>query len=407
MVLLWGRRASRRALLPAAQAQRRANIARSAAVGIKSHHVPTLMHNLAGNRAAQQRVANALTRLVGVLQDFMKLAGYSLAQAVHATVITRGAEATGWGAGVMRGLTAVAAGVIRAPPDALLAFFVKMVFLYVVKPYRVDVDRRAIERVVLKARSAIASLVAGKDVDLRPIASNLIMAMDPISVGNMAKTIVAEILDTYVYHPYSSSSKGGLMCTLCSSVSGCRSGGGKGKAPAPAARAANSRAIAGLLQRALLSVNELLRVETRALTVTRAARVAMDTYIRSASPEWMRGMIVPAVRTFGPMAARGAGVVSAGLDRINFGAWVARYLAKFGLAINEAALRGIVDRHAAAVRDFLANKPTANIEPLVIDITRAAGPMGLVRGALGTAISRKPTSEFCALCSSAYGMCVR
>ena len=383
---------------------RTASIVASASRGLRSHAVPTLRANLNRNNADKTRIANALATLVGVVQDFMAMSGYPLSSAVRTAVQTWGPRVGGsaWGAAMLAGAAAKAA-VLRIP-EAVLKFAVSMVFVFVVRPYRIAVSRASVDRVVVRFKNQLGRLLQGRDVDLRPVVSDLVMSFDAVDVKNMAHSVVQGLLQSYVYAPYVSSGGGGTMCTLCASAA-C--GGGRSKKRA--ARVSGG-SLAALAARAFKALNVLLGVHRTSLTAS--ARRALDTYVfqyylpsaARAVPGLGAQVLMGTVARF---AAYG-GVLSAQvLSLTGLDARVSAYLSRFGVDINAAALSRVLTSHAAAVMAFLKKDPRANIEPLLLDILKNANPMGATGGVVTAAVSGAGTSEFCQLCSKLYGACVR
>jgi hypothetical protein len=383
---------------------RRAAIKRSlTAAGPRGHNV------LNRNVSHRQTLANALTILVGALQDFMALSGLSLAAAVREAIRVRGAEALGvgsWGQGVLGGLAGAAGRLVRWQSDAALTFLVKLVYLFVVRPYGVQVKPAAIGRIVSKGRRSLAALLRGQATDLRPLVSDLVMAMDAADAANLGRRVVAGVLDAYVYKPYSAGEGPGVMCGLCSAAACTRGAApGPGACP-PRATAANHEAdrrrgmqLGVVVHRALRAVNMLLRIEFRGLTVTAALRKAVDTYTPEAAQRW--------VSPVGRGVLKAAPVLGFLADRLRLGAMVARQLAAFGLCIDKADLTAVLDTHAKRLSAFLARDPAVSIEPVLIDIVVRARPLGLARGILGAAVAKGSSGEFCTLCRSRYSSCAR
>ena len=372
-----------------AGARTRANIVRAAARGLQSHPLPTLQNNLDRNDSTKRRIAAALTILVGALQDFMQLSGYSLSKAVSAAVNTHG-----YGR-----VSGALAGLLRSAPDAVFTFGVTLLFVFVVKPYRLELSRPAVERAVGQARKSLVALLQGGAADLRPLVSAVVMSLGSVEAKNLAVGAIDGILGTYVYHPYKSTSTGGgAMCTLCASVLNCA---GAGATTKKGFGMSNGSALGRPVSRAFKAVNMLLAVTGRG-TLTSVARRAMDTYLRAASPH-----LATLVRVVGPTAALSVGTVTMVVGKIGLGRWVAAYLAKFGLGLDDDTLSRVLYRHLGRVRQFIAASPTADIEPLLVDLVVSARPLGLTGGMIGAAVAKKGTAEFCALCRSSYAACVR
>lgn len=367
-------------------ARTRANVVRAAARGLQSHPLPTLQQNLNRNDAKKGKIAAALTILVGALQDFMRLSGYSLGKAVKAAVDTH--QRYGRVSGAL-------AGLLRVAPDAVFGFAVTLLFVFVVKPYRVEVSRPAVERAVGQARKSLEALLRGGEADLRPLVSAVVMSLGSVEAHALAVGAVDGILNTYVYNPYQSTGGGGAMCALCASVGKCA-----GDTRKPGFGVSNGSALARPLSKAFKAVNMLLAVTRPGLTLTSVARRAMDTYLREASPH-----LATLVRLAGPAAALSVGTVAMVVGKIGLGRLVAKYLAKFGLGLDDAALSRVLYRHLGRVRHFLGNKPGADIEPLLVDLVVSARPAGLTGGIIGAAVAKRATPEFCALCRSSYAMC--
>lgn len=384
-------------------------VVNSAARGLRSHAVTTLIPNMKRNSADKGRIANAMAMLVGVVQDFMAMSGYSLSAAVRTAVASYGPQVAGsaWGASALA-LAAAKAAVHRIPP-AVFRFAVSMVFVFVVTPYRIQVRKESIERVVLRFKNVLAGLLDGKEVDLRPLVSDLIMSFDAVDVKNMAYTAVQSILQTYVYNPYSPSSTGpGTMCTMCSSVS-CRTAKPKGHGPVSGA------SLARLADRAFKAINMLL-ASTNGTNLTQAARRAVDTYLfNQFIPLAARKVpgLTASVLLGSSVALRTAVLtVSAALTpqvlaltRLDY--YASAHLSKFGVHIDQVTLGKVLRAHAGTLAAFLRNDPKARIEPVLVDILKSANPLGATRGVLTAAVSRQATPEFCHLCAKAYGMCMR
>lgn len=349
------------------------------------------------NEARQGRVAGALAELVGVVQGLMRLAGYSLADAVRKAIDARAPEAA-WAS------AAAAALRLRRLPAGVIRGLVRILWTFVVRPYKVRMDPTDAARISTGVATGVADLVRGKDVDVQPLARRVVLAMDPVDVSVLARGVLRDVLDAYVRKPYVPSGGAGTMCALCGSAGGCRSrsmGGGSPDSPANGAR------LAALARRAIAAVNDLLRLEDPAMNVTTVARQAAGTYLRAAlagAPAGVRALVLNPVTRF------------AGPGFVQLGAWLARlppvgraasrYLARFGLGLEPGALARVLGRHAPALRAFVRGEPGADIEGLVVDVLAAAKPLGLARGALGSAVERTSTSEFCALCTSTYPTCL-
>lgn len=407
-------------------------IATSAARSLRSHPVPTLTANLNRDDLTKQRIATALTILVGVVQDFMAVSGYTLSAAVRTAITTNMraatppwvskmvavtgalAGATGMGAGVSRAtgpLAGAGRGLARATgADRLLwKFTVHLVYLFWVKSRGGSATKASLERFMKRSKGNLAALMQGKDIDLRPLVSDLVMSMDYVDVGNAAATIVDDILREYVHNPYTPTSTGGsVMCTLCSSVRCVPGGRNNGSSQKAGTRGVHGERLADLAARALKALNMVLKLQ--GTTVTRVLRAASSTYTQ----QWagikkrpLAPLMTTGVEALG--ASVGATVLAA--NALLFGVigqrpYLARYLAAFGVDISQASLTWVVTKHSVALSRFLAWDPTVNIEPMLLDILRRTDPIGATRGVLSAAVARKGSSEFCHLCFVKYTACV-
>lgn len=397
-------------------------IAASAARSLRSHPVPTLRANLNRNDRSKQRIASALAILVGVVQDFLALSGYTLSAAVRTAVATRVADAgrARWVVYMLQGAVSGAArvtgrlgggGAARLATDQAWKFTVHLVYLFLVKPRNTEISKASVERFMQRSKGSIMALVNGKDIDLRPLVSDLVMSMGSVDVQNTASGIVGDILQEYVYTAYKSSSvsQGGFMCTLCSSVR-CASG----PAAAKGGGAVHGERLAALAGRVLKAVNMVL--ETRGTTFTRVVRAATDTYIRDTVG--LRAPLPRAVSGAVNVAGVAAvyGTVPLGVAGLTGEALVAkargqqpvlsRKLAAFGVDISQTALGVVLAKHSLTLVRFVARDPAVNIENMILDILRRTDPIGATRGVLTAAVTRRGTSEFCRLCTFKYRACM-
>lgn len=393
----------------------RRNMVNSAARGtLRAFRVSNA--NLRFNRAQQSKVANAITILVGALQDFMLLSGQPLSRAVHKTIVNLPGQAinsalagkpiggalrfvTGGrsvGRAIMGGTTKVASAVIGGIP---VKFVVALLKKYAVEPYELKsvLDDARLERIVVGSQKSLRALIEGKVIDLRPLVSNVIMAMDPVDVTNLARGVLNDVLNQYVYSAYKSSGSTGpgAMCGLCRQATSCAADGKTFKAN----RSRNGQALRAIVERALRAVNMLLSIQKRPpnqppLTVSSVAHQAMLSKL----PTFMQ---MPPVR-----AAAGLAVGAAMQVIRPFASLISGYSATMGVYIDTSAVQALLSKHWKAVGAWLASGK-ANIEPFILDVVGAVRPLGVVRGAVSQAINvkGKATTEFCALCQSVYSTC--
>ena len=381
------------------------NVVRDAATGIRGFRVSNA--NLRRNRDQQARVANAVTMLVGAVQDLMKLSGQSMAQALHKTIVIRGGNKINVPLMLgVRGLPRVGRVIAKGGTWAASAaitiagipvFFVsKLLDIFLIKPYGLQaLDEVKLATIIRRTTKTLAALVKGKDTDLRPLVSSVVMILDPVDALNLARDVLTNVLKTYVYSPYESAAASGpgAMCELCKAAESCK--GGPKKAMA-GGMARNGRKLRGIVDKVLRAVNILLAVDGRKVTVSAIIYAAM----RSNLPTFMQS---------GPV--RAAGGAAAGLAAPPLAAalapWASRYASKMGVGIDAAALSGAMIKHWAKLAGWLSTG-RGNIEPFILDVVEAVRPMGLVRGAASVLVANQgATSEFCAFCSTGYKSCTR
>jgi uncharacterized protein len=320
-------------------------------------------------------VAGALTRLVGVLQDLLDMAGgISLSQAVHALMRKH------LGAGTRRVAGAVAQGVVAIAPAAVVDWLVR-------RYLGVQMDREQLGRVLQSARRVVAGIVNNLKVDVKPLVYQLVMAVSSDDVRRVASSTVTGVLDTYVYQRYvpSSSSSGGALCALCGEAGACgRPASGK----AAASPRGSAQRIAALLQRAFRSVNDLLAQDRRGLTLTKALRAAMSSNLD------------PLKMTLAKAAVTARADALVRVMALPLHPLINKLLKTYGLGISFNDFASIVLRESRVVRGFVLGEPVS-IEPFLVKVVSSSQPLGLLQGAVGTALfgaKRPSTSEFCHLC---------
>lgn len=178
---------------------------------MRSHALHTLENNMRANVQVKLGIVKDVVQLVGVVQNLMKAQGYSLSKVVHAIVKVHGSGAlsgivkkkTGIRADTwMNRLVALAlAGVGSRPPDAVFVYAIKLVFVFVVRPFKIDLHYKDMETIVLRHRDILVKLGKGADVDLRPLVRSLLMAMDPVDVRNLARWVLRIVFRRYLDSP--------------------------------------------------------------------------------------------------------------------------------------------------------------------------------------------------------------
>lgn len=402
---LRNRRAEAVAFMAAAKAQRmkaareqrlktKGGVTRNARTGLQSYPINT--YNV--DKRMQVKLASALTILTGVLQDLVKLSGQSLSKLVYASLVLVASKIPG--VKLVPGAAATAAaslgrGGALASHEAILKF--SSYTVYVLYPFGIKMNAGAVARALQGSKRTVVGLTSNQDVDLRPLVSSLVMALDKHHARILSQAVLDHVLNTYVYTKYvpTASGGGGFMCDLCSRAT-C---GGKKSSSAHNAQA--SAKLAALLGRAMKAVNILLSIDARGLTLTKALRQAMDTQLDS--KKVLALVIQAGAHTAGSTAGK---TILAALG-VAFGKWINNLLKAYGLGIGSLELGMILFRELPTVRAFVNKDFSRSIEPVLIKIIAAARPVNLVRGIAGAFTSGTTTSEFCALCRTSYAACAR
>lgn len=367
---------AKRAAADDARRRRLAQIRRNTQTGVKAHFVNANLEN--ADKA--KKVANvALTRLVGCVQDILALSGVSLSQLLYgmsgmgpkakAAVKVVGTAVLG----AVQGLTPLAGWLLR----------------FAASFQWIAVDAAVTERFIRGCRKSLQNILLGRPTDMRPVVSAAIMALPSRDVRKLAAGVVTSVLETYVYNPYkSTSTEPGMMCKLCGAVACMSRQGTKINANAP-------RKLADILKRAMQAIDQLLLLDGRKLTVTKALRQAMDTYLGGVS------QFVLSLTTT-PLGTAITQMVALPLHPV-----VNKLLKTYGLGITFQDFAVIVLRDFQTVKAFIRKDFSRSMEPVLVSIVTKARPIGLLQGVAGALAKSGATSEFCALCQSAYGTCVR
>lgn len=351
--------------------------------------------------APTKQVARALSDLVAVLEDIMRMSGHSLtrivrklgADAAVPALVNKvspkrvaGAMKSAYSyvpapvnraarSGVVTGLgtLAYAAGFSLGLGRQVL----EAMFGWVVPGFRFPMGVARVDMVLARAGKAL--MVEEPEPRLAPIVYDAIMVMGDAAVGSLVRSV----LDTYVTNPYKSSgSSGGVLCTIC------------GKAACSSARPGKANASVGPrialhLQKAFRAINALLNLDHRRLTITTALYSAMRVNL---SP----------VAQF-VMAAAGKLRLETFASRIAILLYdpIMSRIRKFGLGMDRGAFTMILWKHfPAIVRPFITGDMRVSIEPLLIDIVKNSQPLGLLTGvAAGLSGSGGTTSQFCSMCA--------
>lgn len=339
----------------------------------------------------RKRLALALGDLVGVLQDLMAVSGASLCKAINAILKMQ--------AGPL-GATVARVGIhtaVKLTPDILM----KWIAYGVLRGYGIPTDSAALGVAMQRAKAAVMAIMAGKEADLRPLVREVVMSIQAERAQELATKVVQEVLDTYVYKPYSSStSKGdGTMCTLCR-MADCGEHVMAIKYTA-AYTAKYTKRLGQLLARAIRAINDLLSLGRQKLTLTQVLRQALDTYAGKAT--FLKFDVIP-------LAKRATSFVMSPL--LNSFAlagkrFVDPYINRYGLEISTLALAQILWYDMATIRAFIRKDFSRPLDAVLVNIVVKAQPLGLLRGAAGALVTKGGSSQFCAMCTAAYGNCMK
>jgi hypothetical protein len=345
----------------------------------------------------------AFTRVVGAVQDFMRMCGVSLSQVLYRALVigwaatslkvSTKAKAAG-AAGAVGAAGFVAAGVPQAAivggaalsvtPDFIFKFVIEKLASFVVGS---GYPAARWSEVASKGRQTIKGIIVGKDVDLRPLASAFVRALNPESLKEFVHTLIQDIMDTYVRKAYvSSKSKTSTMCVICKASKPC-------SLPRSSSRQKNNvQGLERIIAAIFKSINQLLALEGEG-TLTSVARQALGSNIPK-----------PIVQIVGSTPVQGATMVITTTLRL-LGRWTLPFannrLRILGLEITPQTFDAILSKHMRTLFEFLRNKPGVNIEPFIIDIVSGSQPMGIIRGLLGGSNG----SELCSLCKTVYSGC--
>lgn len=336
--------------------------------------------------APRKRTARALADLVGVLEDVLRMSGYSLSELLR----TAGADyVRGLIPGsrllpeaVMRALgrgAVASSGVVAGAALRLAGTGPVYRILGKVAPLGWVDDRTLLAN--------IGTTLARRDASLAPLVYEVVMKLKEAEVEQLVQRIVNGVLDTYVYTRYKSSGGGGMLCGLCGRAA-CSSTAKSGKANADA-----GPRLASNLQRAFRAVNTLLDMDPRRLTVTIALYKAMESNLSPVARNLLHVAGKLHLPTFAAMVAIPLYPVI--IERVQ----------KFGLSMDRGAFSTILWKHfPSIVRPFITGDMRVSIEPLLIDLVKNSKPLGLVAGlASGVAGNGRATSQFCAMCSQSCG----
>ena len=331
--------------------------------------------NVQNSEKARDLVASSLAALVGVVQDLMAVSGASLSRTFH-SVLRRHT-----GSAARAGLAAAA----TLTPTVLL----RWVATNVLRKYGVEVDAVALGGMFQRAKGTVLAILANKNVDMRPLVKAVVMSVEAEQVRAMAANIVKDVLDTYVYSKYSSSSEGGMMCKLCSSTPCGQPQSQVAYNPKHALK------LASLLGRAMTAINGLLSVEARGLTLTKVLRQVADTYLGD------KVMGAVQVTTKWGISTALSALVAAGHPLVN------AKLKQYGLSITQKDLMDILWNDIVTIRAFAHKDFSRPLDPVLVKIVVKAQPVGLLRGVAGAALKGRGSSQFCALCKSTFPACAR
>lgn len=338
--------------------------------------------NLNNANAVQKRmiVNVAVVRIVSALQDLLDMSGYSLSQMIYNEVVL----ATGR-------FSTAALGAAKLALVVLSQNVTKVMIreLYKWMPTKPLENVTFVSKALARSKARIMDIAQNKKVDIRPVVSSIIMNMSPRDARMLGKGIVKDLLDTYVYSAYVSSSGGGAMCKLCSKAS-CSS-------PQTAGRH-NSARLSAIVQKVLLAINSLLSLDDRNLTFTRALRKAADSNIQSA--------LVKKVVTFGARFTPSTAVILAGLIAQSLHPFLNSKLRNLGLEIDGQTFLALAVKDLPSLVRFVANDPKANIEPFLVRLVAGAKPIGILSGLVGSRYGAA-TTEFCSMCKTLYSVCTR
>lgn len=379
-------RVAGRAAASMAVSRRAANIRRNTASPASRQHLlrSHALTNLNHANALEKRkiVWLAVVRIVSALQDLLEMSGYSLSQMIYNEVVL----ATGKYSGLAIGAVKLAVGILATNVTKVIARE-----LYKWAPGTKPLENVAfISTALARSKKRIMAIAQNQKVDIRPIVSDFMLNMSPRDARMIGKGLVKDLLDTYVYSPYvSSSSGGGTMCKLCSKAS-CSSA--QKATPHDAAR------LARIVEKVLQAINALLSIDDRRLTFTGALRKAADSNIPSAM---MKKVVV-----FGAKLTPSTAVVLAGLIAQGLHPFLNSKLRNLGLEIDGTTFLALAVKDLPSLVRFVANDPKANLEPFLVRLVAGAKPIGILGGLAGSRYG-VATTEFCSMCKSLYSVCTR
>lgn len=366
--------------------------------GIQSSPLTNL--NQANAERKRMVVNIALTRLVGVVQDLLAMSGYSLSRLLYQQGSAYVTSTVGSKVGSIVGAK-VGTAVSLATGAAIRPFTVALIGIMLKPLVSTGLNRRLpsymggavnaafVDRVLSRSQRTVQAILRDQNVDVRPLVSAIIMAMNARDVRRLGQDTLRGLLDTYVYSKVASSGPG-VMCKLCGSVT-CS---GQGTVQASKMGASGPK-MAALVAKALRSINELLPLEDRSLTVTKAVRFALSHYLPSKA--------TVAARMVPSQLVSVAGLIATAMYPA-----IRQRIRALGLDIEYADFAAIATKDLQTLRAFVAGDPKANIEPFLVRVVAGSKPLGLVAGAVGALTARgATTSEFCQLCRSTYSTCIR
>jgi len=392
---------------------------KSARGGVKAR---SLHANMAMEERDRKNIANAITMLVGALQDFMAISHVSLAQTLHKAAHAFGSvagekvggmigEKVGTHYGLVGGLVGGKVGGTvggkvggKVTTTAMkvtsvgVALSPKILWGYLAKKVvteglgtniNMDAGRRW-DRVAERAKKTVSGILRGQDVDVRPLVSAFVMSLDAGDISKIAKSMVHAILDKFVYNAYASSGPS-FICTICKwrSMEACTSKSKDNKKPENV-----SKRLGNIVTRALAATNRLLSLD--GTSVTKVLRAVTDTYIVSSGfLKWRATEWTLATAVGNPFIQYMAKGLHPKIEKI---------LRAYGLGITKNDIAEILWNHRKAVGAFLYRTPGVAIEPTLIDAIVKAKPMSLVHGAksvaLGNSTNGASIRAFCTFCDT-------
>lgn len=372
--------------------------------GLQSHRVEVTAANSANvdahyeniSRQTRTSILAALVILVGVVQDLVAASGYNLSQLLYDDAVRRMGGQGRLLKAVSVGIPLVArafATLNRSGPTRVVgakALLGLQALLPAFKTYMGPdfIDPSKGVTLIRRLKPFVMAFLKRKPVDMRPVATALIMAMRPTALRALAQRHLRNLLNEYVYAAYVPTPGPGAMCQLCSSASGSCD---KAKSSRN-----NGSHMAKLTRRTIQAINILLMVDGRGLTLTTAMQQAIKANITS--------RLSTALKWGAKLTGAQMGVLLQEITVALF-PFFDRRLHAMGLKLEKPSFATFVRTHLSTLRAFLMGVRAMSIDNLLVDLVHVAKPLGILQGAVQSAVRGSSSSEFCALCKTAYPSC--